>query len=79
MVQMEALLELLDLGRQRHRIGGVAVEHLDGNWTTVGGTEQAIDNLQRAFLAVTAVATLGQRAASPFHVMTRRTTPACRW
>ena len=37
MVEVEALLELLDLGRQRHRIGGVAVKHLDGNRAAVGG------------------------------------------
>ena len=50
MVEVKALLELLDLCRQRHRIGGVAVEDLDGNRAAVGGTEQAIDDLQRALL-----------------------------
>jgi hypothetical protein len=30
-IEPEALLELLDLARQRHRIGGVTVEHLDGD------------------------------------------------
>ena len=48
MVEVEALLELVDLGGQRHRIGGVAVEDLDGDRTAVGRAEQAIDDLQRA-------------------------------
>ena len=30
-LQLEALLQLVDLCRQRHRIGGVAFEHLDRN------------------------------------------------
>ena len=71
MVEVEALLELVDLARQRHRIGGVAVEHLDGNRAAVGGAEQAVDDLQRALAAVAAVATLGKRAAAPFHVARR--------
>ncbi len=71
MVQLEALLELLDLCRQRHRIGGVAVKHLDGNRTAIGRAQQAIDNLQRALLAVAAVAPLGERAAAPLHVARR--------
>ena len=68
MVELEAPLELLDLGCQRHRIGGVAIKHLDGNRAAVGSTEQAVDNLQRALLAVTAVAPLGERAAASLHV-----------
>ena len=68
MVEVEALLELLDLGRQGHRIGGVAVKHLDGDRAAVGGAEQAVDDLQRALPAVAAIAALGQRAAAPFHV-----------
>jgi hypothetical protein len=31
MIKVEALLELVDLARQRHRIGGIAVKHLDGD------------------------------------------------
>ena len=54
MVEVEALLEFLDLCRQRHRVGCVAVEDLDRNRAAVGGTEQAIDDLQRAAAAVAA-------------------------
>ena len=68
MLKAEALLELVDLRRQRHRIGGVAREHLDGDRTAVRGAEQAVDDLQAAPLAVTAVATFGQRTAASLHV-----------
>ena len=68
MIESEALLELLDLCGERHRVSGVAVKHLDGNGTAVGSAEQTVDNLQRAFLAVTAVATLGERAAASLQV-----------
>ena len=71
MAEAEALLELVDLRRQRHRIAGVAVEHLDGDRATVRGAEQAVDDLQRALLAVTAVATFGQRTAASLHVARR--------
>ena len=64
----EARLKFLDLCCQRHWVGGVAIKHLDGNRTAVGGAEQTVDNLQRAFLTVAAVATLGEWAAAPFHV-----------
>ena len=64
-------LSLSTWRRQRHRIGGVAVEHLDGDRAAVGGAEQAVDDLQRALPAVAAVATLGQRAAAAFHVARR--------
>jgi hypothetical protein len=68
MVEVEALLELLDLRCQRHRIGGVAFEHLDGNRAAIRSAEQTVDNLQRTFPAVAAVATFGERAAAAFHV-----------
>src|SRR4051794_15069986 len=68
MVEVEPLFELVDLGSQGLRIGGVAVEDFDGDWAAVGGAEQAIDNLQRALPAVTAVAAFGQRAAASFHI-----------
>ena len=71
MVEVEALLQLLDLWRQRLRIAGVAVEHLDGDRAAVGRAEQAIDDLQRALPAITAVATLGQRTAASLHVARR--------
>ena len=62
MVEAEALLEFFNLARERHRIGGIAVEHLDGDRAAVGGTEETINDLQRAFPAVAAVAALGERA-----------------
>ena len=50
-------------------------------WDSRRSAEQTVDNLQRAFLAVTAVATLGERAAASFQVArsTRRTAPASPW
>jgi hypothetical protein len=67
-VEAEALLELVDLCRQRHRIGGVAIKHFDGNRTAVGSAEQTVDNLQCTLPAVAAIATFGERAAAAFHV-----------
>src|SRR4051812_14161145 len=49
----------------------VALKDLNGNRAAVGGTEQAIDDLQAALLAITAVATLGQRAAAPLKIARR--------
>src|ERR1700746_2194784 len=51
-LEREALLDLVDLGRKRARIAGVALEHLDGHRATVGGAQQAVDDLQLALLAV---------------------------
>src|SRR4051794_21912835 len=68
MRETEALLELVDLWCQRRRIAGVAREHLDGDGTAVGGAEQAVDDLQHALLAITLVATLGQRTAASLEV-----------
>ena len=50
MLEREALLELVDLWRKRPRIAGVALEHLDGDRASVGGAQQAVDDLQLAFL-----------------------------
>jgi hypothetical protein len=71
MVEAAALLELLDLGGQRDRIGRVAVKHLNGDRAAVGGAEQAVGDLQRALPPVSAVSALGERAATPFHVARR--------
>src|SRR5215210_7661209 len=69
--EAKALLELVDLRRQRCRIAGVAVEDFDGNRTAVRGAEQAVDDLERALLAVTAVSPFGQRTAASLHVARR--------
>ena len=71
MVEAEALLELVDLCRQRHRIGGVPFEHLDSDRAAVGGAQQAVGDLQLAPLAVAVVAAPGERAAASFHVARR--------
>src|SRR3954471_23347710 len=46
------------------RKGGDWLISGNGNGTAIGGTEQAVDDLQGALLAITAVATLGQRTAT---------------
>ena len=50
MLQGEPLLQLGNLVRNRRGIAGVALEHLDGDGTAVGGAEQAVDDLRLAFL-----------------------------
>ena len=70
-VDGEAALELGDLVGERHGIGGVALEHLDGDGAAVGRAEKAVDDLQLALLAVAVVAALGQRAAAAFDVARR--------
>ena len=65
MIQLEALLELVDLARQGHRIGGITFKHLDGDRAAIRGAEQAVDDLQRALPAVAAIASLGERAQRP--------------
>jgi alkylhydroperoxidase/carboxymuconolactone decarboxylase family protein YurZ len=67
-VEVKALLEFFDLPGKRHGIGGIALEHLNGDRAAVWAAKQAIDDLQRAFLAVAAIATLGKRAATSLHV-----------
>ena len=71
MFKLEAPLQLIDLGRQRHRIGGVALKDFNGDGTAVRSTEQAVDDLQRASPAVAAIAAFGQRTAMTFHVARR--------
>jgi hypothetical protein len=44
-VQTEALLELLNLRRNRCRICRVAFEDFDGNRASIGRAQQAIDDL----------------------------------
>ena len=61
--QAEALLELVDLRGQRHWVGGVAFEHFDRYRTAISRTQQTVDDLQLAFLAVPRVAEARQLAA----------------
>jgi hypothetical protein len=42
-LQDEALLQLVDLGGERLRVGGRTVEHLDGDGAAVGGAQQAVE------------------------------------
>ena len=80
-VEVEALLELLDLRCQRHRIGGVALEHLDGNRDSRperrAGRRQsaACPSCRRGCSHVWRAGSSGLPCSS----MTRRTAPACRW
>src|ERR1700738_2635072 len=62
------LLDLVDVARKRARIAGVALEHLDGHRATVGGAQQAVDDLQLALLAVAVVAEPRQLAAAALHI-----------
>jgi len=54
------------LRRQRHRVGGIAFKYLDRYRTAIGGTQQTVDDLQFALLAVARVAEARQLAASAF-------------
>ena len=69
MLKLEAPLQLIDLGRQRHRIGGVAFKDFNGDGTAVRSTEQAVDDLQS--LAVAAIAAVWPTTAMAFHVARR--------
>jgi len=55
-LEREARLDFVDLGAERARIGGVALEHLDRHRATVGSAQQAVDDLQLALLAVAVIA-----------------------
>jgi hypothetical protein len=61
--QAKAPFELVDLPRQRHRVGGIAFKDLNRHRTAIGGTQQAIDDLQFALLAVSRIAEACQLAA----------------
>src|SRR6201981_3670242 len=67
-LQLEALLQLVDLCRQRQRIGGIAFKHLHRDRAAVGGAHQANDNLRPVATVVAAVAMLRQFAAAPFEI-----------
>ena len=67
-VQPEAVAQLVDLRAHGHRIGRVAVEHLDRHRAPLAVAQQAELDLQLAALAVAAMAALGQRTAAAFQV-----------
>ena len=73
-------LSLAIWAAERHRVGGIALEHLDGDRAAVGRAQQAVDDLQLASLAVAIVAEPGELAAAALHdsSRTRRRAPACR-
>ena len=58
----EAVADLLNLRQQRFGIGGIALEHRNRNRAAARVREQTIVHLQRAGLALAAIADLGQRA-----------------
>src|SRR5438874_2738769 len=68
MGKIEPLLELVDLGRKRGGVAGIAFEHLDGDRAAVGRAQQAINDLQLAALAVAIVAEPGELAATPLQI-----------
>src|SRR3984893_9935092 len=63
-----AVLQLVDLRRQRQRIGGIAFEHLDRYRAAVGRAHQADDNLRPVATVAAAVAILRQFAAASFEI-----------
>ena len=65
---MKALFQLVDLRRQRERIGGIAFEHLDRYRAAVGRAHQADDNLRPITTVIAAVAMLRQFAAASFEI-----------
>ena len=65
---METLLQLVDLYRQCHRIGGVAFKYLDRDRAAVGRAHQADDNLLPVTTMVATVAMLRQFTAAPFEI-----------
>ena len=66
-LQLETL-QLVDLRRQRHRIGGIAFEHLDRHRAALGRAHQADDNLRPVDAVIAAVPMLRQFAAASFEI-----------
>ena len=60
-MEAEAGADLVDLRGDGVGVAGRAFEDLDGDRTLGGGAEQTEDDLQRALLAVAAVAALQER------------------
>ena len=66
--EVEACSQLGDLGGERHRVCGVAFEHLDRDGASRLAAEQSIDNLRAIGPVVTAVATLRKFAVLAFEI-----------
>jgi hypothetical protein len=66
--EAKARLELLHLGGEGHRVGGVALEHFDRDRAALAVAEQTIDDLEPVRTVVAAVAEPAQRAAAPFEI-----------
>ena len=67
-MEAEAGADLVDLCGNGVGVAGRAFEDLDGDRTPGGGAEQTEDDLERALLAVAAVAALGEFAVRPLDV-----------
>ena len=68
----EAAAQLLDLGLERGRVGGVAGKGLDRDRAADLVGEQAEDDLAAVRAVVARVAEGGERAVGPFHVRARQ-------
>ena len=68
LLQAKALLQLVDLGGERGRIGGVALKHLDRDRPASAVAQQAVDDLRAIGPVVAAVAELGEFAVAAFEI-----------
>ena len=64
----KSLADPLDLGHQRRRIAGVALEHRDGHRAAPGIRQQPVVHLELALLAIAVVAEGGQGAGGALEV-----------
>src|SRR6195256_4072424 len=67
-IEVEALLELGDLGLQRRGIADIAFEDFDRDRATILAAQQSENDLQLAVLAVTVVPELGQLAGAALEI-----------
>ena len=67
-LQVEVLPELVDLCRQGHRIGDIALKHLDRDRTAVCGAEQTDHQLRPVAPVIAAVAVTGQLTAASLQI-----------
>jgi len=67
-IELEALLELGDLGLQRRGIADIAFEDFDRDRAAILAAQQSENDLQLAVLAVTVVPELGQLAGAALEI-----------